>query len=176
MDLFKRFDGFAPGRICPWGRSEHGRIAVRQQLLSIALAVSGFAIVAGGALGATLVASTPAAAQAAAGLTGEWMGGYISADTSDVNTFDARLVQVGSTISGTMVETNAFGDQTRALFLTSTVTGAITGRNIVFIKTYDGSGGQTHTVSYRGVLEPNGRRIRGVYDAGGATGTFEMAR
>ena len=112
----------------------------------------------------------------AAGLTGDWAGGYVSSDGNDVNTFNVKLRQTGGTISGTIYEVNVFGDTSRALFLTSTFTGTIANRQVRFTKTYDGSGGASHAVTYAGTLEPNGRRIRGTFSASGSTGTFEMVR
>jgi hypothetical protein len=124
------------------------------------------------------VAVAPAAvAQSASGaLTGDWTGGYLSSDGNDVNTFDVTFDQRGARLNGTVVEVNAIGDVSKVLFLTSTLTGSVNGDQVVFTKTYDGSGGVSHSVIYRGVLEPNGRRIRGSYDASGATGSFEMVR
>lgn len=127
------------------------------------------------AIGFALVASG-ASAQLPADLTGDWTGGYLSSDGTDVNTFDVKLTQEGARISGTITEVNAFGDVSKALFLTSTFVGQRRGMDVSFTKTYDGSGGASHSVSYTGRLEPNGRRIRGNYNADGATGTFEMVR
>jgi hypothetical protein len=119
--------------------------------------------------------SSPALAQQHS-LAGEWTGGYISADGADVNAFDVKLSQAGSTLAGTIYEANSFGDPQKALFLTSTLTGSVQNDVVTFTKTYDGSGGVSHSVSYTGRLEPNGRRIRGAFNAAGATGTFEMVR
>jgi hypothetical protein len=131
--------------------------------------------------GALVLAPAPAEAQAgqslaAGALTGDWAGGYVSSDGADVNTFTVKMRQMGGSVSGTIYEVNTFGDTSRALFLTSTFTGAVTGRQVRFTKTYDGSGGQSHAVVYTGTLEPNGRRIRGTFAAGAAGGTFEMVR
>jgi hypothetical protein len=76
-----------------------------------------------------------------------------------------------------MVEVNTFGDTSKNLFLTSTIEGTVSGRNVVLVKQYDGSGGVSHSVRYSGAVSPNGRTIKGKYDAGdGATGAFEFAR
>lgn len=147
---------------------------MRNILMAAAL---GAAVMTGGAI----VLSTQARAQVgtaipAAGLTGDWAGGYVSSDGNDVNTFNVKLRQTGGTISGTIYEVNVFGDTSRALFLTSTFTGTLANRQVRFTKTYDGSGGASHAVTYTGTLEPNGRRIRGTFNASGSTGTFEMVR
>lgn len=144
---------------------------MRKMIMAAALAAATLA----GAGAATFTAPT-AVAQVSAGLAGDWTGGYISSDGSDVNTFEVKLSQAGRAISGTIYEVNAFGDPSQALFLTSTFSGSVNGRAITFTKTYDGSGGASHSVSYTGTLDANGRRIRGTYDASGATGTFEMVR
>lgn len=123
-----------------------------------------------------LAVAAPAAAQQARSVAGEWQGGYVSGDGSDVNTFTITFNQRGAALTGTVVEINTIGDPGQALFLTSTLTGSLRGDGVEFIKTYDGSGGVSHSVTYRGRLESNGRRVRGTYDAGGATGTFELAR
>jgi hypothetical protein len=125
-----------------------------------------------------LTAAAPLAqAQSAADLAGPWRGGYISSNGADVNEFAVKLAQAGTTLSGTVTETNAFGDVRSALFLTSTVSGSLNGRTVNLVKTYDGSGGVSHSVRYTGQISPNGRRIAGTYDAGaGATGVFEMVR
>jgi hypothetical protein len=140
-------------------------------------AALGVAVLAGGGLAlSTRAEAQVGTALPATGITGDWAGGYISSDGADVNTFNVKLRQTGGTISGTIYEVNAFGDTTRALFLTSTFSGTIANRQVRFTKTYDGSGGASHSVVYTGTLEPNNRRIRGTFNAGGATGTFEMVR
>lgn len=126
---------------------------------------------------AAIVAFATGAVAQAQDLTGRWVGGYISDDGADINTFEFQIESTGRVFAGTGTEVNAFGDASQALYLTSTVSGRInaTGR-VTFTKTYDGSGGVSHSVTYSGQLEPGGRRIRGSFDAGGATGQFEMVR
>lgn len=147
---------------------------MRKLLMAVALGAAAMA-------GAGVALSARAEAQVgtaipAAGITGDWAGGYVSSDGNDVNTFNVKLRQTGGTISGTIYEVNAFGDTSRALFLTSTFSGTIANRQVRFTKTYDGSGGASHTVVYTGTLEPNGRRIRGAFAVTGGGGTFEMVR
>jgi len=137
--------------------------------LAVALALAGAGM-------GVMATTAPVALAQSAGVAGEWRGGYISSDRSDVNEFRITLQQAGSTLSGTATEVNIFGDTNRALFLTSTLSGTISGATVQFTKRYDGSGGVSHAVTYRGVLEANGRRVRGTYNADGATGTFEMVR
>jgi hypothetical protein len=107
--------------------------------------------------------------------SGVWKGGYIAADGGDANFFDVELTQSGSTVTGTAIETNVFGDGD-VLFLTSRLSGTVTSDKITFVKTYDGSGGVSHSVTYYGQMDATGRRVQGRYDAGGVQGSFEMAR
>jgi hypothetical protein len=125
---------------------------------------------------ALIAVAAPAMAQSAANLTGRWEGGYVGAASDDANTLTVNLVQNGTSLTGGMVEVNTIGDVSRNLFLTSTVTGTVSGRNVVFVKQYDGTGGVTHAVRYSGTISANGRTIQGTYDAGGTTGQFELAR
>jgi hypothetical protein len=117
-----------------------------------------------------------ALAQSASNLSGAWRGGYISSDGNDINEFTLNLVQSGSRLSGSMVEVNLIGNFDRSMFLTSNLEGTVSGRDVVLVKTYDGSGGVSHSVRYSGTVSANGRTIKGTYDASGATGKFEFAR
>lgn len=137
--------------------------------LAVALALMGASM-------GVVAATTPVAMAQQSGIAGEWRGGYISSDRSDVNQFELTFQQAGTALSGTATEVNIFADTSRALFLTSTLSGTVSGNTITFTKRYDGSGGVSHAVTYRGTLEANGRRVRGTYSAEGATGTFEMVR
>ena len=142
---------------------------MRKLMMAAALAVATMG-------GAAAFVANRAEAQVGTALAGDWQGGYISSDGADVNTFNVKLAQAGGTISGTIYEVNAFGDASRALFLTSTFNGTASGRQVRFTKTYDGSGGASHSVSYSGTLDGNNRRVTGTYNADGATGRFEMVR
>lgn len=122
------------------------------------------------------VAAPPVALAQSGSLSGSWSGGYISSDGADVNTFNVTLNQNARSLTGSIVETNTFGDLSTALFLTSNLSGSINGRTVQFVKTYDGAGGVSHSISYTGTLVSS-RRIRGTFDAGGGVGgTFEMVR
>lgn len=131
---------------------------------------------AGLAVALALVAGAGPAAAQQGNLSGAWKGGYVGQDGADANIFDVTLRQNGTALSGAIVEINAIGNADEALFLTSTLTGSVANGAVSFVKTYDGSGGVSHSVSYTGQLDATGRRIRGVYNAGGATGQFEMVR
>ena len=151
---------------------------MREKFLALAIAVGTFGVVTGGIVGVGLVTAEPAGAQSviSQNLSGDWTGGYISSDHSDVNTFNVKLRQQAQALAGTVNEPNVFGDQSQALFLTSTVTGDVRGDAVQFVKTYDGSAGVSHSVRYQGKLDHTGRRIRGTYTLEGGSGTFEMVR
>lgn len=150
---------------------------LREKFLALAIAIGTFGVVTGGIVGVGLATAEPADAQIVVqNLTGDWTGGYISADVADVNTFDIKMSQRGTALTGTITETNKFGDTGQALFLTSTLTGTFVGGEVKFVKTYDGSGGASHAVTYQGRMDRTGRRVRGTFNAEGNTGTFEMVR
>jgi hypothetical protein len=125
------------------------------------------------ALGLTAVTARPAAAQAS-GLNGVWLGDYGYGDNRPAVKFQVKLRSDGARLSGGTIEANTFGDAT-ALFLTAMVSGAVDGDGSVrFTKTYDGTGGQTHSVQYSGKLDPTGRCVHGAWVLGHSTGPFEM--
>lgn len=129
-----------------------------------------------GAVAAMALAAPSAALAADQDLTGAWTGGYISTDKGDVNTFEMKLKSAGATFSGTATEVNIFGDS-EVLFLTSMIQGTIKPDGAVsFVKTYDGAGGVSHSVSYTGQMDSTGRRIKGAYRVDSASGKFEMVR
>lgn len=143
---------------------------MRELILAAALAVTAIGGRAGGP------APEPAAQQLVS-LSGDWSGGYVGDSGADANRFEARLVQRGRALDGTMFETNTFGDTGAALFLTSDLSGAVSGADVRFTKTYDGSGGVSHSVEYSGRVDSSGRRITGTFVlAEGGGGRFEMVR
>jgi len=153
-------------------------LKLSEKMRAVATAVATFAVVSGGIVGVGLAFAPSAEAQVqATSHSGDWTGGYISSNGQDVNQFQVKLRQSGAVVSGTITEVNALvgGDRT-VLFLTSDFAGTARGGDVQFTKTYDGSGGVGHSVTYKGRLDQTGRRIRGTFDAGGNTGTFEMVR
>lgn len=110
-------------------------------------------------------------------LTGVWDGLYSYSRTGQLeSSFTAILFQTGDALSGTVHETmrRLLGKDVAASAL---LEGTVEGRRVGFAKTYDGSGGQTHTVVYDGRL--SGDEIEGVWTiptAPGNTGRFLMIR
>lgn len=122
-----------------------------------------------------LAAIAPASAQGA-GLTGVWSGYYGYDAQSDRVPFQAKLSAAGSSFAGTTIEPNTFGEPS-TMFLTANVVGQVGANGAVsFVKTYDGTGGQSHSVEYRGTLAPNGQCISGAWAIGEAKGPFRVCR
>src|SRR5262249_53761069 len=91
--------------------------------------------------------------------------------------FQARLASDGARVFGETVEPNTFGDHNIALFLTATLSGVVNADGSVrFAKTYDGAGGQTHTVAYDGALDAAGQCVVGTWRLEGASGPFRLCR
>jgi hypothetical protein len=123
-----------------------------------------------------LALASIATAQSTSNLTGRWEGGYVGTTIEEANTLTVNLIQSGTRLTGGMVEINTIGDARQNIFLTSTIEGTVSGRNVVFVKKYDGTGGVSHAVRYSGTVSANGRTIKGTYSTEGSTGQFEFAR
>lgn len=120
-----------------------------------------------------IVSAGSALAQSASALTGVWSGyyGYDGAASPNVQ-FQMNAEGQGRTFTASTVEPNTFGDRT-TWFLTANVAGTLSaGGGVNFVKTYDGTGGQTHSVQYSGTL--SGRCITGRWAIGAAGGPFKM--
>ncbi len=112
-------------------------------------------------------------------MLGTWNGqyGYNEMRRPNVN-FKLTITGVdGNRFSGMISEPATFGDGT-SRFLFAGVRGTVKGGIVSFVKTYDGTGGQTHSVNYQGTLEPASRAINGGWTivVGGrtnATGFFD---
>ncbi len=110
-------------------------------------------------------------------LTGVWDGLYSYTQAGELeSTFTAILFQTGDALSGTVHETmrRRFF---RSVATRATLEGGVDGLRVNFAKTYDGSGGQSHTVIYDGRL--SGDEIEGVWRIPSApdnTGRFLMIR
>jgi hypothetical protein len=123
---------------------------MRRALRSL-LAAATLALVAGAGL-----------AQDAAALAGTWNGRYSyqsSAGRQEVP-FKLELTVRRTSLSGRMTEPATFGDNSSPN-LYANVVGIVEGRRVRLIKTYDGTGGQTHSVYYEGVLDPGSTTLSG---------------
>ncbi|MGE3303067.1 MAG: hypothetical protein AB7M12_08120 [Hyphomonadaceae bacterium] len=122
---------------------------------------------------AALAAAPAGEAQSRAPIAGTWSGFYGYAGREETVEFQARLSGAGA-FTGATVEPATFGDGS-VLFLTANIRGNVAGDGGVhFTKTYDGSGGQTHSVQYDGKYDANGKCIVGEWSQGGGRGPFEM--
>lgn len=109
-------------------------------------------------------------------ISGSWRGkARYTGNRGKPFSFKARMSKSGDRFSGTMSEPNTFA-KANVSRLFSNLRGRVrTDRTISFTKTYDGTGGQTHSIEYRGRLVAAGR-IEGTWRVGGTTGTFVMTR
>lgn len=125
-----------------------------------------------------LFISAVAAADAAHGLAGVsmWMAqySYVSTNQSPVPfTLSLRTAADGS-FTGMTTEPATFGNGT-ARALTADVRGSISGDDVYFNKTYDSSGGQTHTIQYSAKLAADGRSMSGTWRTGNINGNFSAS-
>jgi hypothetical protein len=106
-------------------------------------------------------------------LSGQWQGVFYSAGL--VTPFNAFIIDDGGAITGSITEPNGFGDQSAA-FLLADLQGTVRNGRVSFEKTYNGVGGQSHTVRYQGTVSRDGRRITGTWSLDGVSDQFEMVR
>lgn len=118
-----------------------------------------------GTTAAALLALGEAAAsrKAQSDLTGLWSGRYyyprpINGITSVEFEMDLTFSQ--GRITGFVSEPNTFGNRTSAK-LYATFDGTVSGNQVEWTKTYDGTGGVNHSVIYRGTIDRQARRIEG---------------
>lgn len=125
------------------------------------------------AAAAILGLSPFALAQAPAAPSGVWAGEYGYDGAGNMVPFQASFTAKGAGFTGGTIEPNTFGDP-GVLFLTANVSGAAAaGGEVNFVKTYDGTGGQSHSVEYAGEYDSSGC-IEGIWRIGAAAGPFKM--
>jgi hypothetical protein len=118
--------------------------------------------------------------KASAPLTGVWDGlyRYPAGIRTPESVFTAVLFDSGGTLSGTIHETMKLGSH--EIPASAFLEGRVAGEAVTFLKTYDGTGGQSHSVSYDGTLGAGGNEIEGEWrihaDFGVMTGRFLMIR
>ena len=93
-------------------------------------------------------------------LTGLWNGLFSCPRLRDPTQFVAILIQSGASFSGTTHEPCPT-EQIPGGVLYATLQGQRSGTAVAFIKTYDGTGGWTHSVKYEGTLSDDGTEIEG---------------
>jgi hypothetical protein len=113
-------------------------------------------------------------------LTGVWHGLYSYQAYREPVYFVATLIDGGSFLSGSTHESE-IGETGAPLTLFASIDGSRSGSSVDFIKSYDGSGGWSHSVSYGGQLNADATEIEGQWhvansNAGKASGKFLMIR
>jgi hypothetical protein len=97
-------------------------------------------------------------------LSGMWTGGYAYSEEADQA---ARMVpcslvitQQHITVLGRMLEVQTFGEPTN-VGLSADIKGVVDGDTLFFVKTYDGSGDQAHSISYKLSISKDGKTMKG---------------
>ena len=109
-------------------------------------------------------------------LTGMWRGLFSYPRLLEPNPFVAILLQSGAGLSGTTHEPCQIGPGLGGV-LYATLAGTRDGAAVSFVKTYDGRGGWTHAVNYKGRLNADGNEIEGRWHVPGVwSGRFLMLR
>ena len=93
-------------------------------------------------------------------LTGVWQGFFSYPRALGPVQFTATLIETGSWITGTTHEPCDIGEH-QGETLYATLSGSRDGTSVTFDKTYDGSGGRTHTIHYEGMLSEDGIEVEG---------------
>ena len=97
----------------------------------------------------------------AADLATQWQGAYGYGDSRAPVPFTFTLNVNGGAVSGRITEpATHFGNGTSSN-LYANISGSTDGTHISFTKTYDGHGGQTHSVSYSGTIGSDGASMSG---------------
>lgn len=100
-----------------------------------------------------------------------WEGRYEYQDRRAPVLFTLQLVERDGSIRGQTSEPATFGDGSSP-YLYANISGRISGTSIFFTKTYDGTGGQNHSVEYRGTISRDGSIMSGTWSIGNAGGSF----
>jgi len=114
-------------------------------------------------------------------LTGVWHGlySYTTSKECRESHFTASLIDTGCIVSGTIHEDMNLPNG-QSVVANAQVAGRHEGSDVNFMKSYDGTSGQTHTVYYLGQLLSGGDEIEGVWRIlsiwGQETGRFLMIR
>lgn len=111
-------------------------------------------------------------------MTGVWRGTYTYANGKAVP-FTLTLASSGKSCQGRIEEPNTFGDKSAQNLYASITCNAgeiEPEQNFSFVKTYDGTGGQNHSVHYNGVLSRGGDELTGTWRIKDTRGSFRLAR
>lgn len=109
-------------------------------------------------------------------LTGVWHGLYSYQTHLEPVYFVATLIDGGASLTG-MTHEAAVGQAGTPLTVFASIAGSRSGSAVDFLKSYDGSGGFAHAVSYAGQLSADGNEIEGHWSIPGDwSGRFLMIR
>jgi hypothetical protein len=81
----------------------------------------------------------------------------------------------GSVLAGRTSEPNTFG-VTNDPYVSANVSGVVQGDRVTFTKTYDGTGGQTHSVQYAARVDRDHGVMVGEWSLGSARGAFTLTK
>lgn len=98
-----------------------------------------------------------------------WNGVYAYDNAQPPVHFTMTVTTKGKTMTGRLEEPATFGDGTSDK-LFADISGTMFGFKVSFKKKYDGTGGQTHTVDYRGTVD--GKTMFGTWEVTGLAGTW----
>jgi hypothetical protein len=109
---------------------------------------------------------------------GMWHGEYWGGLNARPVNFSLSVRLYGSDCRGRTEEPNTFGHRSAPKLYANIVCrlGGGGRRRLVFTKTYDGTGGQSHSVEYEGEISLDGRRIMGTWRIGTLSGPFSLTR
>lgn len=108
-------------------------------------------------------------------LTGVWFGEYSYPLGHPPVSFIANIDDRHGEISGRIDEPNSIG-MPFADRLYARLTGTRHEGYVILTKTYDGTGGVTHSVAYTGEIDAEGNTIEGIWRVAGWSGRFSMTR
>ncbi|TKD51080.1 hypothetical protein [Sphingomonas baiyangensis] len=107
-------------------------------------------------------------------LSGVWYGSYAAQSRAVIgNAFIAHLTETAGGVGGAITERDIWRGSG---IVRADVAGVRNGASVRFAKTYDGSGGMTHTVLYQGAVNDAGTEVAGSWTLGSYGGSFVMTR
>jgi len=116
----------------------------------------------------TLLSFSNFSLHAAESISGHWVGYFSYVGSNRAESYSVVFKQSGNSLSGTILEINKAGGS-KAVALTSNLTGFVSGNSVLFTKQYDGSGGQTHQVTYELTLLSSSKLV-GIWKINGRKG------
>ena len=108
-------------------------------------------------------------------ISGMWRGVYSYPTLPRPEHFVAHLSDIGGTFDGTITETVRL-TRPAPVDVRALVSGSHVAGQVRFTKTYDGTAGWTHSVSYTGHLNADSTEIAGEWVLQFMRGTFLMVR